>query len=246
MCKQVYLVGPSATSVSHVQRGAHRHLVCMRDESCAVSARSCRHQVLLRLHASSGHPGQHAPRRDPQSSGGGSEAARRRPGGRGAAASVSRESSLGHGKKGGFRKGPESAFNKGIPPAARPADRQYSAPGTNPILDRLRSFGQTRGLAFGAYGEASPDVHALLTVAADGLAARPAVARRMGARTQEEARSFVVSSLRRRLGLVICREFARPPHPPGAVHRRAAGRRRAAHAARPAHPLPPDPSPGLC
>ena len=47
-----------------------------------------------------------------------------------------------------------------------------SAPGTNPILDRLRSFGQTRGLAFGAYGEASPDVHALLTVAADGLAAR--------------------------------------------------------------------------
>ena len=40
--------------------------------------------------------------------------------------------------------------------AARAADRQYSAPGTNPILDRLRSFGQTRGLAFGAYGEASP------------------------------------------------------------------------------------------
>ena len=56
--------------------------------------------------------------------------------------------------------------------AARAADRQYSAPGTNPTLDRLRSFGQTRGLAFGAYGEASPDVHALLTVAADGLAAR--------------------------------------------------------------------------
>jgi len=110
VCKQVYLVDPSAISVSHVQRGAHRHLVCMRDESCAVSARSCRHQVLLRLHASSGHPGQHAPRRDPQSSGGGSEAARRRPGGRGAAASVSRESSLGHGKKGGFRKGPKSAF----------------------------------------------------------------------------------------------------------------------------------------
>ena len=29
------------------------------------------------------------------------------------------------------------------------------------------------------------------------------------ARTQEEARSFIVSSLRRRLGVVICREFAR-------------------------------------
>ena len=89
--------------------------------------------------------------------------------------------------------------------AARAADRQYSAPDTNPILDRLlRSFGQTRGLAFGAYGEVSPDVHA---VAADGLAARQW--RDMGARTQEEARSFIVSSLRRRLGLVICREFAR-------------------------------------
>ena len=60
---------------------------------------------------------------------------------------------------------------------------------------------------FGAYGEASPDVHALLTVAADGLAARQWGD--MGARTQEEARSFIVSSLRRRLGLVICREFAR-------------------------------------
>ena len=31
----------------------------------------------------------------------------------------------------------------------------------------------------------------------------------MEARTLEEARSFIVSSLRRRLGLVICREFAR-------------------------------------
>ena len=40
-----------------------------------------------------------------------------------------------------------------------------------------------------------------------GLAARQW--RDMGARTQEEARSFIVSSLRRRLGLVICREFAR-------------------------------------
>ena len=91
--------------------------------------------------------------------------------------------------------------------AARAADRQYSAPDTNPILDRLRSFGQTRGLAFGAYGEASPDVHALLAVAADWLAARQW--RDMGARTPEEARSFIVSSLRRRPGLVICREFAR-------------------------------------
>ena len=57
------------------------------------------------------------------------------------------------------------------------------------------------------FGPAFVRADALLTVAADGLAARQW--RDMGARTQEEARSFIVSSLRRRLGLVICREFAR-------------------------------------
>ena len=72
---------------------------------------------------------------------------------------------------------------------------------------RSSAYSLGKGVLFGAYGKASPDVHALLTVAADGLAARQW--RDMGARTQEEARSFIVSSLRRRLGLVICREFAR-------------------------------------
>ena len=73
---------------------------------------------------------------------------------------------------------------------ARAADRQYSGPAVHQPHSRpaARSFSQTRGLAFGAYGEPSPDVHALLTVAADGLAARQW--RDMGARTQEEARSF--------------------------------------------------------
>ena len=33
--------------------------------------------------------------------------------------------------------------------------------------------------------------------------------KKKGARTQKEARSFIVSSLGRRLGLVICRDFAR-------------------------------------
>ena len=117
--------------------------------------------------------------------------------------------------------------------AARAADRQYSAPGTNPILDRLRSFGQTRGLAFGAYGEASPDVHALLTVAADGLAARQW--RDIGG-----AHAGGGALVHRLLAAPAAgpRHLPRvrtPPHPPGAVHRRAAGRRRAAHAARPAH-----------
>ena len=60
---------------------------------------------------------------------------------------------------------------------------------------------------FGQYGEASSDVHALLSVAADGLAGHQW--KDMGARTQEEARSFIMSSLRKRLGLVVCREMAR-------------------------------------
>ena len=53
------------------------------DENCAVSACSCRHQVSRGRHASSGHPGRHVPRYDPQTSGGAAEAASRRPGGRG-------------------------------------------------------------------------------------------------------------------------------------------------------------------
>ena len=45
VCKQVHPVGPSTTPVFHAQRGAHRHHTCMRDESCAVGAHSCRHKV---------------------------------------------------------------------------------------------------------------------------------------------------------------------------------------------------------
>ena len=61
---------------------------------------------MLRLHASSGHPGRmhlgatHSQAVEALKRPGGSEAARRRPGGRGAAASVSRESSLGAAKNG--------------------------------------------------------------------------------------------------------------------------------------------------
>ena len=56
------------------------------DENCAVSACSCRHQVSRGRHASSGHPGRHVPRYDPQTSGDAAEAASRRPGGRGGSA----------------------------------------------------------------------------------------------------------------------------------------------------------------
>ena len=74
-------------------------------------------------------------------------------------------------------------------------------------MDRLVQLGQTRGLVFGQYSEASPDVHAVLAHAATATAER--VWRLMGARSAAEARGFVMQQLRRRLGVVVAREMAR-------------------------------------
>ena len=71
-------------------------------------------------------------------------------------------------------------------------------PGTAPVLDRHRSFTRVRGLVFGQYGEASSDVHALLSLAAEGHASRHW--RELGCRSREEARSIYAALLRRRLG----------------------------------------------
>jgi hypothetical protein len=75
------------------------------------------------------------------------------------------------------------------------------------VLTRLQSFTATRGLVFGQYGECSSDVHTLVDLASDRLAA--ASWRLLGSRTQEEARGVYVARLRRRLGLFVTREFAR-------------------------------------
>ena len=64
-----------------------------------------------------------------------------------------------------------------------------------------------RALVFGAYGEASADVHALVKEAANRMASNEW--RRWGARSQAEARSFFVASLRRQLGVHAVREMAR-------------------------------------
>ena len=64
-----------------------------------------------------------------------------------------------------------------------------------------------RGLAFGNYSEASPDVHALIKLAADALARR--TWRLAGSRSEAEARSFWASSCRRRVGCAVTRAFAR-------------------------------------
>ena len=44
-------------------------------------------------------------------------------------------------------------------------DTADSPAGTTPTADRLGTFTRVRGLVFGQYGEASPDVHSLLTIA---------------------------------------------------------------------------------
>ena len=90
---------------------------------------------------------------------------------------------------------------------ARRLDRDHSPPGQQPILQRLQSFGRTRGLVFGAYGEASADVHALLALAATAQAEQ--LWRAAGARTATEMRAFLISKARRRLGMAVVQAMAR-------------------------------------
>lgn len=91
--------------------------------------------------------------------------------------------------------------------SARQLDRDHSPPGTTPIEQLLRSHTPTRGLIFGSYGEASDDVHALISITADLVAARMwGVA---GARSQAEMRSILVSRGRRRVGVSVVQAMAR-------------------------------------
>ena len=90
---------------------------------------------------------------------------------------------------------------------ARRLDAAHSSPGTEPILQRLQSFGPVRGLAAGQYSEVSPDVHSLIQVCAESLANKNW--RALGARSAQEARGFVAAAVKRRLGLTVAREMAR-------------------------------------
>ena len=60
-----------------------------------------------------------------------------------------------------------------------------------------------RGLVFGAYGEASADVHMLISIAADAISEEQW--RLAGARSPTEMRSYLISRLRRRMGLATAR-----------------------------------------
>ena len=91
--------------------------------------------------------------------------------------------------------------------SARELDTRFYAPPQTPVHDRLLSFGQVRCLVFGAYGEASPDVHHCITAAATRRAQRSW--RHLGARSQHEARAFFLQSYRRDVGMAVVREHAR-------------------------------------
>ena len=90
---------------------------------------------------------------------------------------------------------------------ARELDSRHSPAGTQPILQRLRSFGRTRGLVFGAYGEASADVHDLITLSATTQAEQ--MWRESGARTATEMRAVLISRMRRRMGMAAVQAMAR-------------------------------------
>jgi len=90
---------------------------------------------------------------------------------------------------------------------ARRLDVSHSAIGSKAIENHLLSFGQVRALVFGYTGEASSDVHNLVSYVADCMARRQW--RLLGARSMEEARSFMIARVRRRLGMTVVREFAR-------------------------------------
>ena len=90
---------------------------------------------------------------------------------------------------------------------AQRLDQAHSPAMTTPIADRLRQYGEVRGLTHGAYAEASPDVHHLTSALADSIARR--VWRSWGAASVTEARAFVITRLRRIIGVTGARAMAR-------------------------------------
>ena len=93
---------------------------------------------------------------------------------------------------------------------AKQVDELYcgTMPGAEgPVSARLRAFDPVKGLAFGAWGEASPDVERLLSALAGAGAERHW--RRMGVPSPTEARGSLAWMLRRRWALTAVREHAR-------------------------------------
>ena len=93
---------------------------------------------------------------------------------------------------------------------AQNMDRQYCGTGSEqagPVEAKLRSFGDIRALVFSTWGEASPDVHALLRALVDVGMHRHF--RSMRVKDANEARGPLMWLLRRRWGMCTVRESAR-------------------------------------
>jgi len=86
-------------------------------------------------------------------------------------------------------------------------ERFFPGTGTTPFQTRVLSFTQTRGAVFGAFGEASADVHDLIAEAATVQARRDFGL--AGARSATEMRGFIIGQMRRRIGLAAVQAFAR-------------------------------------
>ena len=89
---------------------------------------------------------------------------------------------------------------------AREIDQKCGPPGSKLIEQRLRSYSETRGLVFGAYGEATADVHDLITAAAEAQARLQW--RQAGARSHKEFRAYAIRNIRRRVGVTAVKEMA--------------------------------------
>ena len=90
---------------------------------------------------------------------------------------------------------------------ARADVRAHNRGSTDAVQTMLRSYGTVRSLVIGQYGEASLDVHELLSLAADEASRNTWSF--LGARSQAEARAYYVARLRRSWSCVFVREFAR-------------------------------------
>ena len=101
----------------------------------------------------------------------------------------------------------EAAVDSGYRAHARALDVEHHGGAPGPVLQRLQAFGTVRGLVFGAYSEASADVHDVLAVAATESARTRWEA--AGARSIGEYRAYLISSYRRRVGLTVAQAFAR-------------------------------------
>ena len=84
---------------------------------------------------------------------------------------------------------------------------QAAPPAMSAVVDRLATIAPVRPLVFGQYGEASPDVHEVLLLAAEEAGRR--AWERLGARSEVEARAYFLHAFRRRVGVGVVRAFAR-------------------------------------